>query len=92
MLKADMTICDVRRHYKVELAKEWRWIQVPVASVGEGETVRCSHCHGKVRVPRKRVGHVPQDHVEHSLREDSENCQGSDKFKGTHSMSSRPVN
>lgn len=91
MSKADMTICDARRQYKIDGKKEWKWVQVPVATLSEGEVVRCTHCHGKVRIHRQKVENGPQDHVEHPSRVDSENCCGGRNFKGTHSMSSRPV-
>ncbi len=87
----DMTKCDVKRLYKSNETKDMKWVQRPVAEVQEGERVRCTHCHGKVRVHRQHVSHGPQDHVEHTSREDSENCRGGHHFKGTHKRSGHPI-
>ena len=88
-----MTVCERRTQYKIDGQYEWRWKEVAVSeAIGKsGKDIRCAHCHGAVRIHQQQVAHGPQDHVEHRSRQDSENCKGGHYFKGTHRLSSQPV-
>jgi hypothetical protein len=88
-----MTRCEQRRQYKINGEYEWRWKEVTVSeAIGAAASdIRCMHCHGAVRIHQQQVGHGPQDHVEHRLRADSENCRGGVYFAGTHQISTQPV-
>ena len=79
-----MTRCEMRRLYKVNEKKEWRWVDVAVADIaGNLESqIRCTHCHGAVKVVKGN------EHVVHRYSADSDNCQ-SGRGPG---LSSRPVN
>lgn len=86
--------CEVRKLFKKQDGtKEFRWERRPVSSLPSGShsDVRCLHCHGEVRVHRRKVEHGPEDHVEHRHREDSEGCVGGVYFDGTPRRSLRPV-
>lgn len=88
-----MLRCEQRREYLISGKHEWRWKEVPVAEAadaGPGE-VRCMHCHGAVRIHRRKVAHGPQDHVEHLSRQDSQGCKAGVHFDGIHRKSSQPV-
>lgn len=93
MPKDLMLRCEQRSQYKVESGYEWRWKEVPVSEVvgTQPSDIRCMHCHGAVRLHRKKVEHGPQDHVEHRLKQDSESCRGGVYFSGEHLMSTQPV-
>ncbi|MCC6509029.1 MAG: hypothetical protein IT423_07975 [Pirellulaceae bacterium] len=91
MARDMMTRCQVKRKYKIDGAKEWRWCEVAVTEVREGEDIRCLHCHGNVRVHRQKIETGPQDHVEHKSRDESKSCQGGHSFEGTHRQSAKPV-
>ncbi len=69
----------------------WKIVEVSTQESGGSGSIRCMHCHGRVRVHKKKVPHGPDDHVEHLTRGDSEGCKGGIHFKGTHRMSSDPV-
>jgi hypothetical protein len=50
------------------------------------------HCHGAVQIRRQSVDNGPEDHVEHRLRQDSENCEGGSIYDdGKHRLSLQPV-
>jgi hypothetical protein len=83
--------CDVQRQFQTAAGLEWRWKKEPVEFIADGNRIRCTHCHGAVRVHRQRVAHGPADHVEHLSRADSTSCRGGHYFDGTHRMSSQPV-
>lgn len=88
-----MTKCEQKRPFKINDEKTWKWIEVDVSTLSSGEqtSVRCIHCHGRVRVHKQNVEHGPKDHVEHRTKQDSENCRGGHYFKGEHKMSHAPV-
>lgn len=88
-----MTRCDRRTKYKRNNEYLWDWKEVPVSEVfgADSKDLRCTHCHGRVRLHRQHVEHGPQDHVEHRSRRDSEGCRAGHYFQGTHRMSSDPV-
>jgi len=88
-----MTRCEQRRQFVINDVTEWRWkdVSVPEAIMGAPAQIRCSYCHGEVRIHRQQVPHGPQDHVEHLSRQDSEFCEGGSYFTGEHRRSTRPV-
>ena len=82
--------CDARVLFVANGAKVWRW-ESAVTAIGDDRDVRCTHCHGAVRIHRQQVAHGPADHVEHLRRVDSEHCRGGHHFKGEHRRSEQPV-
>lgn len=91
-----MTQCQQKRQFMLDEKtnkREWRWVVVDVskALLMPQNAVRCTHCHGQVRLHKQKVEHGPQDHAEHRSREDSENCRGGHYFKGVHRMSTQRV-
>lgn len=88
-----MTKCEQKRLFKLDGEKFWRWVEVDVSALQSGEqiSIRCTHCHGRVRVHKQNVEHGPKDHVEHRSKQDSESCRGGHYFKGEHKMSLAPV-
>jgi hypothetical protein len=88
-----MERCEIRKLFMRNGSKVAEWVEVPVRGLPSGSDglVRCAHCHGAVRVHVQKVLHGPTDHVEHLNREDSEGCKGGHHFKGTHRMSTRPI-
>lgn len=70
------------------------WISRKVRLVDDGAEIRCTHCHGEVRIHRQRQKDGPQDHVEHRSGDDARHCRGGAEFRGTdeeHRMSPTPV-
>src|SRR6266700_647378 len=67
--------CEVKKLFKVDGNKEWRWVARPVKdALSEGVSeFRCKDCHGAVKLHGKHVAHGPAPHVEHKSRQDSEN-------------------
>jgi hypothetical protein len=91
---SQMYECEVKRPFKRNGVKTMEWTEVSVSSLGSTPVqggIRCRHCHGAVRVHKQRVPNGPADHVEHLMRQDSENCRGGVHFKGTHRRSENPV-
>jgi len=88
-----MTNCEQKKRFMIKHEMEWLWIKVPVSLVGTSyEAIRCMHCHGAVRIHRRSVDHGLEDHAEHELRQDSDNCQGGNIYvKGEHRLSLQPV-
>lgn len=88
-----MTNCEQKKRFMLKSNKEWLWVKIPVSLVGTSyEAIRCMHCHGAVRIHRQSVDHGAEDHVEHLLRQDSENCQGGSIYvQGKHRLSLQPV-
>ncbi len=87
-----MLRCEQRREYLINGKHEWRWKEVPVSELDAGaRDTRCMHCHGAVRVHRKKVPHGPQDHVEHLSGQDSTGCKGGIHFDGNHRLSLQPL-
>jgi hypothetical protein len=68
--------CEVRKLFKIDGVKEWRWVARPVKdALSEGVTeFRCKECHGAVKLHGKNVEHGPAPHVEHKSKQDSEYC------------------
>ena len=93
MATGKMYSCEVKALFKnSDGSKYWKWVEKPVSMIpGKADGVRCMHCHGAVRVHKQQVEHGPGDHVEHKMKQDSENCRGGMYFKGTHKMSFDPV-
>src|SRR5947209_3991557 len=75
--------CEVKRQFKIDGVKVWRWITMPVKdALAEGVTeFRCKDCHGAVKLHGKHVAHGPAPHVEHKSRQDSEYCPAGFYFK-----------
>ena len=88
-----MRECEQKRPFIRDGKKVLEWLNVQVSSLESGGSrqIRCVYCHGAVRVHKQKVGHGPEDHVEHRSRQDSERCRGGIYFKGTHQMSLVPV-
>jgi len=88
-----MTNCEQKKQFMLSSKKEWLWVKIPVSLVGASyEAIRCMHCHGAVRIHRQSEDHGPEDHVEHRLRQDSENCEGGSIYvEGIHRLSLQPV-
>jgi hypothetical protein len=88
-----MAKCERKALFKINNDKVWKWVEAKVTDLlrGEQPEIRCIHCHGRVRVYKQKLPHGPQDHVEHILHQDSENCCGGYFFKGEHRMSLNPV-
>ncbi len=94
MATGKMYECEVRRPVVRDGARGVAWFERKVTEVVDGAEVRCMHCHGEVRIHRKRVDHGPQDHVEHRSGDDARHCRGGAEFHGTetdHRMSPNPV-
>jgi hypothetical protein len=94
MMAGDMMMrCEEKRLHKVDGKKEWRWIDVGVGdlSLDGDKAVRCTHCHGEVKLRKQKGVKGAPDHLEHRLRQDSENCQGGHYFLGSHRPSAKPV-
>ena len=89
MTKCDKKTLFLRDGMKVE---DWKEVGVSILTSGAAKgQIRCKHCHGAVRVHKRQKLDGPVDHVEHLSRQDSERCKGGVYFKGTHQMSSCPV-
>ncbi len=88
-----MLNCEQKRERVIndERIKIWEEVSAGELPSGKHPDIRCTHCHGAVRVHRKQADHGPIDHVEHLSRQDSENCRGGHYFSGEHRMSSEPV-
>jgi hypothetical protein len=72
------------------------WVVTPVSEVPldtKNSSVRCRHCHGPVKVHRKKKPTGIEDHVEHKAGKNVEHCLGYYKFVAgsEHQMSSNPV-
>lgn len=88
-----MYSCEERRFF-IENGKKvprWKVVEVRTLESGGSGSIRCMHCHGRVKVHKQKVTHGPQDHVEHLSHDDSENCKAGMHFSGTHKMSAEPV-
>ncbi len=89
MMKCEKKALYLRNGKKVE---DWKQVDVSTLTSGAAKgQIRCVHCHGAVSVHKQQVPHGPVDHVEHQSHQDSERCKGGVYFKGTHQMSSCPV-
>ena len=86
-----MYVCDVKAAFQTSVGVELRWKKTEVEITADTDVIRCSHCHGAVRVHRKRKPDGVRDHVEHRSRQDSEHCKAGHYFKGVHAMSLSPV-
>ena len=89
-----MKRCQQRKQFKKQDGEyEWKWMEVAVSDALGADTgdIRCTHCHGAVRLHRQLVSHGPEDHVEHRSHQDSEHCKGGFHFKGEHRLSLEPV-
>lgn len=88
-----MLKCERKARFMDNNEKVWKWVEVDVADLPSGEqpAIRCIHCNGRVRVHKQNVAHGPKDHVEHTTRQDSENCRGGHYFKSEHKMSLQSV-
>jgi len=84
-----MLTCQRKTRSRKNDPKGWEWVEVAAASLPEGkqQETRCVYCHGPVRVYKQRGPRDPQDHAEHHLNQDSENCRGVHYFNGKHKMS-----
>lgn len=94
MATGKMYDCEVKRPFVRNGVRGLDWIRLKVRHVDDGAEVRCMHCHGEVRVHRKRSENGPEDHVEHRSADDSKHCKGGAYFHGTdaeHRMSPKPV-
>ncbi|HYO25053.1 MAG TPA: hypothetical protein VEQ85_08885 [Lacipirellulaceae bacterium] len=87
MPEQKMTRCETKRLYKIDGAKQWRWVDVAVADLPpEPESpIRCAHCHGAVKIHKTKTG--VQEHVKHKARVDADNCQGGNGAV----LSSKPI-
>jgi hypothetical protein len=90
MATSIMTRCETRRLFKINGVKEARWVDVAVADLAQVDApqIRCSHCHGAVKLVNGNDERGTEAHVKHRLREDSDNCQGA---QGSAGLSSRPI-
>lgn len=94
MATGKMYDCDVKVLFKVDGKKEHRWMKRSVSDVAKASSkdgIRCTHCHGRVRIHKQKVAHGPADHVEHIEHDDSVNCLGGMHFCGEHKASTTPV-
>ncbi len=87
MADTAMERCAVKRRYKVNGAKETRWVDVAVADVAKDTeaTLRCVYCHGAIKLSKGG------DYVMHRWRTDGDNCQGGLGPQGAQGRSSKPV-
>lgn len=83
--------CDAKLLFVEKGSKIWRWETRGVKAIGDDRDVRCTHCHGAVRIHRQKVPHGAADHVEHLRRRDSEHCRGGHHFQGDHRLSDEPL-
>ncbi len=85
-----MTRCETKRRFKINGVKESRWVDVAVADIVDADepAIRCSRCHGAVKLIKKNGTSGSEDHVKHRFRQDTDNCAG---VGGAASLSSRPV-
>ncbi len=89
----DMYECEVKVPFVENGAKVMKWTVKPVSALGSGTQrgIRCKHCRGEVRVHKQQVSDGPEDHVEHTSRDDAEHCPGSPLFKGVFRPSQNPI-
>jgi hypothetical protein len=75
--------CEVKKLFKKDGNKEWRWVVRPVKdAISDGVTeFRCKDCHGAVKLLGKNVAHGPEPHVVHKSRQDSEYCPAGIYFR-----------
>jgi len=75
--------CEVKRWFMLNGEKVREWKKVPVIEALNAKTseVRCSDCHGSVRLHGRHVAHGPAPHAEHRSRQDSEYCPSGHYFK-----------
>jgi hypothetical protein len=74
--------------------RQRQWKARAVRLIDDGDTIRCMHCHGEVRIHRQQVPTGPRDHVEHRSGDDARHCRGGAEFRGpdaAHRMSQAPV-
>lgn len=82
-----MTRCETKKLFKIDGKKEHRWVEVPVEDVTSESTIRCSYCHGAVKInPAKATG-ASEAHVTHKSRADADSCQNG----SAQGRSSKPV-
>lgn len=86
-----MYVAHVRADFQTPTGIQSRWKEDPVELIADGKDIRCAHCHGAVKVHRKRKPTGTADHVEHRKHRDSEHCRAGYYFKGDHRLSDDPV-
>lgn len=90
-----MYTCEVQRPFRTpEGSAELRWVERSATQLARGDSLRCQHCHGPVRLHKQREPHGPADHVEHLSGPEVKNCQAGSGFKvksQQHPMSASPV-
>jgi hypothetical protein len=89
-----MTRCEQKKDFRATSGDYSKWVEVSASEVVgvARDRIRCMHCHGAVRLHQQQVGHGPQDHVEHRLRQDSERCIGGVYYQGPpHQLSTQPI-
>lgn len=95
MATGRMFECETKILVQIQGGKrDRRWVARTVKLIDDGAEVRCLHCHGEVRIHRKRKADGPQDHVEHRSGDDARHCRGGGEFRGPegdHRMSANPV-
>jgi len=89
-VRALTAVCEVKCAFVREGVRSLEWILKPVAHSG-GRPVRCPYCQGEIRLHWNRIAHGPQDHFEHTRREDSEGCRAGVYFDGESRPSDRPI-
>jgi hypothetical protein len=75
--------CAVKKLFKVDGEKEWRWVAMPVkeALAAGASEFRCKDCHGAVKLHGRHVARGPAPRVEHKSRQDSEYCPSGFYFR-----------
>jgi hypothetical protein len=88
MADTAMDRCEVKRLFKVNGAKEARWVDVAVNQIAADSEaqLRCAYCHGAIKLDKGG------DYVMHRWRTDGDNCQGGRGPRGSQGLSSKPVN
>lgn len=89
----DMYECEVKVPFVENGTKVLRWKVKPVTALTSGvqRGIRCKHCHGEVRVHKQQIAEGPEDHVEHTSRDDAQHCPGSPLFRGSARRSQQPI-
>jgi cytochrome c2 len=84
-----MTRCETKRLYKTDAGKEWRWIEIAVADIPSGaeNLIRCTHCHGAIKLHKEKGETGPPHLAKHKARADADNCKNG---RGG-SRSSKPI-
>jgi hypothetical protein len=83
--------CDVKRMFKTDDGKVLRWVKEWVEGVSKDAAIRCTYCHGGVRIHKASADGLFKRHVEHLQGTGTNDCMAGAYFLGTHKMSDQPI-